>query len=230
MSNKKYAGIWVLVAAATISLAVPRLAAPKDGGRPAARGAELQPDGPGGPPPGFGPGMFIAPQVLDFADANADGSLSPDEAARGAEKFVREADVEKKGSIDADTLGQAVNRRMGPPGGGPGGQPDGPGGPRRGPGGFGPGTFLAPGSWQQPTPTRMAGCRPPRLRKRPSSSCAIMTPRRRVRSMKTLWPKRSTGEWDHRPASAPAAPGGRWVRAQAGQAVRQGRRRPPQSA
>ena len=52
------------------------------------------------------------------------------------------------GSLDAAALGRAMNRRMGPPGGGPGGPPDdGPGGPPGGPGGpggFGPGTFLAP--------------------------------------------------------------------------------------
>jgi hypothetical protein len=100
------------------------------------------PGGPGGPPPGFGPGMFMAPQILDFADANTDGTLSPAEAAKAAAKFVREADAEKKGSIDATALGRAMNWRMGPPGGGPGGPPDdGPGGP---PGGFGPGTFLGP--------------------------------------------------------------------------------------
>jgi hypothetical protein len=102
--------------------------------------------------------MFIAPEVIDFADANADGRLSPEEASRAAEKFVRDADSEKKGSIDGATLGRAMNRRMGPPGGGPGGPPDGPGGPPPGgppgggpggppgggPGGFGPGTFLGP--------------------------------------------------------------------------------------
>ena len=93
----------------------------------------------------------MAPAVLDFADANADGSLSPQEAANAAEKFVREADSEKKGSLDAAALGRAMNQRMGPPGRGPGGPggptgggPGGPGGPPGGPGGFGPGTFLAP--------------------------------------------------------------------------------------
>ena len=108
------------------------------------------PGGPGGPPPGFGPGMFLAPQVLEFADANADGSLSVEEAAKAADKFIREADAEKKGSIDGTGLGRAINRRLGPPPGfGPGGPPGGdPGGPPGdgpgGPGGFGPGTFLGP--------------------------------------------------------------------------------------
>jgi hypothetical protein len=92
--------------------------------------------------------MFMAPQVLEIADANADGSLSPEEAAKAIENLVREADSEKKGSIDAAALGRAINRRMGPTDGGPGGPPDGQGGPPGGgpdgPGGFGPGTFLAP--------------------------------------------------------------------------------------
>lgn len=112
----------------------------EDGG-PAAKGgvpksASRKFGGPGGPG-GFGPGTFLAPRVVEEADADEDGRLSPEEASRFAEGFVREADAEKKGSIDAEGLGGAMNRRMGPPPG-----PDGPGGPP--PGGFGPGTFLAP--------------------------------------------------------------------------------------
>jgi hypothetical protein len=154
MSRKALAAVLVSVAGAIISFAVLCAAAPQDGGGPLPKGADMQkpgggPGGPGGPPPGFGPGMFIAPAILEIADANADGSLSPEEAAQAAEKFVREADSEQNGALDAATLGRAMNRRMGPPGGGPGGPPDdGPGGPPGGgpggPGGFGPGTFLAP--------------------------------------------------------------------------------------
>jgi hypothetical protein len=158
MSRKTLLAVLVGVAGATISFAILRAAAPQDGGRPRTKGAFPPPGGPGGPggpPPGFGPGMFMAPAILEFADANADGGLSPEEAAKAAEKFVREADSDKKGSIDAATLGRTMNQRMGPPGGGPGGPPDspggppgggpgGPGGPPGGPGGFGPGTFLAP--------------------------------------------------------------------------------------
>lgn len=74
---------------------------------------------PGGPPPGgpggFGPGMFIAPRILDLADADNDGTLSPDEAAKAAGKLVRNADRARKGSIDAETLGNLINRNMGPP-------------------------------------------------------------------------------------------------------------------
>ena len=155
MSRKRLVAVVVSVAGATISLAVLRGAAPQDGERPRPKGVDSKPGGPGGPPPGFGPGMFMAPEILDFADANGDSSLSPEEASKAAEKFVREADSEKKGSIDAVALGQAMNRRMGPPGGGPGGPPGGPGGPPGGgpggppggpggPGGFGPGAFLGP--------------------------------------------------------------------------------------
>ncbi|MGE3818091.1 MAG: CotH kinase family protein [Isosphaeraceae bacterium] len=91
--------------------------------------------GPGGPTPGFGLGMFLAPRVIELADGDGDGRLTPEEASKAAETVVREADVEKRGTIDAVTLGRAVNRRLGPP---PGFGPDLP------PGDFGPGTFLAP--------------------------------------------------------------------------------------
>ena len=156
MSRKILVAVGIFVSGATISLALLRAAAPQDGARPAAKGAEPPPGGPpggpgpGGPPPGFGPGMFLAPAILDMADENADGSLSPEEAAKAAARIVRDADSEKKGSLDAAALGRAINRQLGPPpGGGPGGPPGGPDGgggpPRGGPGGgFGPGTFLAP--------------------------------------------------------------------------------------
>ncbi len=83
-----------------------------------------------GPPPGdFGPGNFLGPQIFGAADANKDGKLSPEEAARSAETFIRDADADKKGSLDANALGAAINRRMGPP---PGmGGPGGPMGPTR---------------------------------------------------------------------------------------------------
>jgi CotH kinase protein/EF hand len=148
MSRRTVVAVLMSVAGAIISFAVLHAAGPQDGGRPQTKGAESRSGGPSGPPPGpgFGPGMFLAPQIIEMADTNADGVLSPDEAAKAAEKFIREADSEKKGSLDAAALGRAMNRRMGPPPGfGPGGPPDGPGGgPPGGPGDFGPGTFLAP--------------------------------------------------------------------------------------
>ena len=130
----------MLMTIAGTSLAIAGLyaASPQDvrkqAGAPGDSQKKAGPTMPGGP--GFGPGMFLAPQVFEIADSDKDGRLTIEEATRAAEQFIREADAEKKGSIDAGALGLALNRRMMPPGEGPG-----PGGP---PGGFGPGTFLAP--------------------------------------------------------------------------------------
>ena len=142
----------LVVAGATVSLAAWYATAAQDRGRPAegpgppGKGAP----GPGGP--GFGPGTFLAPEIVDGSDADGDGRLSPSEAGAGARRFIARADADKKGSIDAQALGRAINRSLPPPpgfgpDGPPGDGPDGPprGGPPGGPGGdFGPGTFLAP--------------------------------------------------------------------------------------
>ena len=126
------------VSGATVFLGVLSASPQQDNGGPPRR---FGPGPGGGGPPGggFGPGMFLAPRIIETADTDKDGNLSPREASKAAEKFVREADAKKKGSVDADALGQAINRQLGPPPGfGPDGPPPGPGG------GFGPGTFLAP--------------------------------------------------------------------------------------
>jgi len=147
MSRATVAALVVAVSGATVFLGVLSASTQQDNGGPASQagktaGPATKPGG-GGPPPGFGPGMFLAPRIIETADANKDGSLSPDEAAKAAEKFVRQADTKKKGSLDGDTLAQAINRQLGPPPGfGPDSPDDGPGGP---PPGFGPGTFMAPG-------------------------------------------------------------------------------------
>jgi hypothetical protein len=94
------------------------------------------PMGPGGP--GFGPGTFLAPQIVTAADKNEDGRLTPAEAAEAARRFVRDADTDRKGSVDALVLGRAINRHIGPPGFGPDGPPGAPDGPGDD---FGPGTF-----------------------------------------------------------------------------------------
>ena len=100
------------------------------------------PQRPGGGPSGdFGPGMFIAPRILELADADQDGKISADEAAKAVSKLVSEADRKKVGGLDQDGLAAAINRNFGPPGEGPGPE-DGP------PGGFGPGMFWAPGIFQ----------------------------------------------------------------------------------
>ncbi len=103
------------------------------GGPPPEQGG--QEPGPGGPAPGFGPGMFLAPRILEEADADKDGHLSPAEAATAAERLIRNADTKKQGSLDAAELGRAVNRLIGPP---PGDGSDEP------PSDFGPGSFMAP--------------------------------------------------------------------------------------
>ncbi len=128
----------IAVVGATIGLVVVGASAmQQDGGRPDRPESKAQggPPGPGGPPGGFGPGMFLAPPILEAADANKDGRLAPDEASKAAERFIREADTDKKGSLDLAALRTAINRQLGPP---PGADGDGP------PGGFGPGMFLAP--------------------------------------------------------------------------------------
>ena len=122
----------------------------QDPGRPG-RGDEARPAppkgggpgpgrfGPGGPGPGgFGPGTFLAPRIVELADADQDGKLSAEEAARAAEKFVREAAGSGKDAVDASALGRAINRKLGPPPG------FGPGGDDEPPGDFGPGNFLGP--------------------------------------------------------------------------------------
>ena len=179
------------------------------------------------PRPGLWAGMFLAPQILELADANADGPRSPKKPPkRRQSSFVRR--MPKRRVRSMPRLGRAMNRRIGPPpgfgpggppngpegppGGGPGGPgggpPGGPGGPPGGPGGFGPG-FLRPGSLKQPTPTTMADSRPRRPRRRPSGSSARPTPRRKARSKKTCWPAQSIA---HGHLPVPAVLADRWVR------------------
>ncbi|MGP0068186.1 MAG: hypothetical protein ACLQGP_31885 [Isosphaeraceae bacterium] len=99
-------------------------------------------DGPRRPHPGsvghFGPPIapdrdrFLAEQFIGSADADGDGRISPAEAAKAAERLVREEDGGEAGSIDVEALSRALNRRPGIP----------PGfGPDRPPGGFDPGAF-----------------------------------------------------------------------------------------
>ena len=81
--------------------------------------------GPGGPPGDFGPGTFLAPRRVEAIDANRDERVAPDEAARGAETFVRTVAPTPTGSLDEANLAAAINARIGPPPGF-----GGPGGPR----------------------------------------------------------------------------------------------------
>ena len=137
---RKAVGIPLLIAAsATISLLLSGAVGHLGPGGPAPGppdGPPGQDAGPDGPPPDFGPGMFLAPRIMEEADADKDGHLAPEEAAKAAERFIRDADTKKQGSLDAAELGRAVNRLIGPP---PGAGPDGPAGD------LGPGSFVAPG-------------------------------------------------------------------------------------
>ena len=67
--------------------------------------------------------MFLAPAVVELADAYKDGRITPEESRKAAEAFVRDADPDRKGGVDASALGRAMNRKIGPP---PGFGPDGP--------------------------------------------------------------------------------------------------------
>jgi hypothetical protein len=136
----------IVVGLALISIVVLGSLAPPDDSAPVDvilldPGGLARPGGPptsgpddarGGPPPQAGPGGFLAPWVMGLADANGDGRLTPEEAARAAERFVVDGDRDGSGSIDVGGLASAMNRRKGPPPGfGPGG--------RHGPGSDGPG-------------------------------------------------------------------------------------------
>jgi len=114
------------------------------------------PGGPGGPggrggPGGFGPGMLLAPQILDQADYNEDGKLTKEEFLALADAWFDKLDPDKTGELNQEPFIQKLGDVLpapqgrggfGPPGGG------GPGGGQRaggGRGGFGPAMFLGPG-------------------------------------------------------------------------------------
>ena len=180
--QRRLMAMLMTVAGASLAIAGLYAASPQDvekqAGAPGDSQKKSDPTMPGGP--GFGPGMFRR-QIFEIADSDKDGRLTIEENAKAADQFIREADAEKKGSIDpVGALALALNRRMGPPGDGPG-----PGGP---PGGFGPGLSWPPRSSRRRTPIRMAGSR----RKRPSRSSnglsARRTRRRPARSTPRPWP------------------------------------------
>jgi hypothetical protein len=55
-------------------------------------------------------------RILVGADADHNGLLSPDEAAAGAERFIKGIDAEGRGPVDYRSLGSALKRRIKPPG------------------------------------------------------------------------------------------------------------------
>jgi spore coat protein H len=93
----------------------------------------------GQPPPGFGPGDFLAKPVLAALDGDRDGKLSKAELVAAAKKFFKDCDTENKGSIDRRAIAEGLNRVFpAPPGFGPRGGADGQGGPGKRPAGKGP--------------------------------------------------------------------------------------------
>jgi outer membrane protein assembly factor BamB/Ca2+-binding EF-hand superfamily protein len=113
--------------------------------------SERQQAMPGGGRGGFGPGMFVAPQMLSQADKNADQKVSKEEFAALADTWFDKLDPEKTGKLTQEQLVERFNSVLPPPQGmgGGGGEPRGdgsrpPGGPG-GRGGFGAGRFLGPG-------------------------------------------------------------------------------------
>lgn len=113
--------------------------------------------GPGGPG-GFGPGMMLAPQVLDQADKNEDGKLTKDEFTGLAGVWFDKLDPDKTGKVTQEQFIANLVEILPPPGmvgfgppngGSPGAGPQGgglrgsQGGVMRG--GFRPGMFIGPG-------------------------------------------------------------------------------------
>lgn len=111
-------------------------------------GGQGGPGGPGGGPGGrggFGPGMFIAPQIVAQADKDGDKKITKAEFTALADAWFDKLDTGKAGKLTAEQftagLGDVLPppQGFGPPGGGNAPQD----GPRRG--GFGPGRFIGPG-------------------------------------------------------------------------------------
>jgi len=100
--------------------------------------------GPGGPggPGGFGPGMFMAPQILTQADKNGDGKLGREEFTALADAWFDKLDPDKTEKVNQESFTAKLAELLPPPQGQPGFGPPGGGPPGGGPGGFGPMRFI----------------------------------------------------------------------------------------
>ncbi len=94
---------------------------------------------------GFGPGMFVAPQMLSQADKNGDQKITKAEFSALADIWFDKLDLDKTGEVNQDQFTERLGEVLpppqgfGPPGGRPPGERQRPGG-----GGFGPGRFIGP--------------------------------------------------------------------------------------
>ncbi len=118
-----------------------QLAGKSEGQRIGGRGGPFGGGGPGGPGGrgGFGPGMFLAPAVVEQADADKDQKVSSTEWMALARKWWGDWDPGKSGALNADQLADGLVKSFpmppgfGGPGGGPGGGSGAGPGPRRQP-------------------------------------------------------------------------------------------------
>jgi hypothetical protein len=98
---------------------------------PAGDSNERQRGGPGRGP-GFGSGFGrgggstsrMADLILEDADTDHDGRLSPEEAASAAGKFIEEADKDGETPLDRDALIELLREHLRPPGSPPPPPPD----------------------------------------------------------------------------------------------------------
>jgi outer membrane protein assembly factor BamB len=121
----------------------------------APRGGPGGPGGGGGPGGrgGFGPGTFMASQMMSQADKKGDQKLTREEFVALADVWFDKLDSDKAGKLSQEQFVERISTVLappqgsGPPDGGPGGdeqRPGGPGGPGGGIGRFvGPGLFTA---------------------------------------------------------------------------------------
>ena len=85
----------------------------------------------GGPGGGFGPGQFLARQMMEAFDSDRDGKLTHAEFTAGFANWFEAWDTEKNAMVTEEQLRLGINRdlapfRGGPPGGPGFGPPDGP--------------------------------------------------------------------------------------------------------
>lgn len=115
------------------------------GGGPGGPGGPGEAGGPGGAagpggPGGFGPGMFLAPQLVRLADKDGDSKLSAAEFNTLADTCYDLMDPDQTGKVGQEQCTEGVNKLFPqPPGGGQFGPPGG------GQPSFGPGMFVGPG-------------------------------------------------------------------------------------